>query len=971
MATAKSLLASLRQGEPPAYVQPLPPPDFALPKAWHDFCSLACTDVDAALKVLLTKGSACAAPSAAEPYLSGPLDRLFKPVPEAARFIAHLFHHISSHSNGAVKLCGSDLFHAHLFVNGEDVGLLFHAKEHPREFTLSSQQITEVGSAASGGARDPRTGTQHSTESPGYAERNFLWLASTHRLYLLMPHEPCFPTADLLSEFAGYQFATVDEAALGMRGAPPLLDVNYLATPHVTTPSVDLDPQHVMCAVYASHAAALLSGGGGDTQTHGESAKVNAVMEDGEPMATAAADAMVATAADAMVETATDTLVATAAADAMAQQPTEEELLEAEAEESVARARRRTHQIDATLRFERLVRGRPSPSVAPSGHWVVLVGGEWGGAMQQDEAKTRPGAWLGSHTSLQAIGRAFAALLPTVGRERIIVIAQLRETLDWLEAACESEQACERITGSARFLGTLRGRLADTRRDCAVLMAHGGADYDGKDVHPASVLHVIAGAAEAADGRPVVPASATSVFVLLNSHGNAHPRFVDRPDAGLDEHYIHFPHPCPEVHESLYDGVAWRGDANVNTTTPFGPKKFRWRLYATQIFQALLQSFSINPGRQVVLLNQSCLSAGHARFLQESPFRQHFSTERWPVCLVSTAGPYETSIADFWDAFLGEWAHAVEVPVERRTIGTIFRNAEAKYYALNRGLKEHNDKARQLAELTRTRSGESSDGDANGLGAAAGGGATAEGGGGGGKAAGSALGGGGDGGGDGGGGGSGDGGVGSDAAAASAASGAASSSGGAAAGAPSSESSGHDSPPAEDLHPLSFGTVHLHEGRAKAGGPMSETTVWDLLLEEAGVGAGAGGTTGRCTPSLCVRCPEKGHAIVTNESVPGKSYPRVRNFGACDVCEARGTTYRCSGGCDYDLCGPCYEGKAAEVEALATAGGTHAGTSAGAMAPVASFAAPSRASSTDFDSHADFELQGQQLPLSFGHEREP
>lgn len=57
------------------------------------------------------------------------------------------------------------------------------------------------------------------------------------------------------------------------------------------------------------------------------------------------------------------------------------------------------------------------------------------------------------------------------------------------------------------------------------------------------------------------------------------------------------------------------------------------------------------------------------------------------VLMVSTAGPYETSIADFWDAFLEEWSHAVAQPVERRTLGHIFRVAEAKYYALNRTLK--------------------------------------------------------------------------------------------------------------------------------------------------------------------------------------------------------------------------------------------------------------------------------------------
>ena len=137
--------------------------------------------------------------------------------------------------------------------------------------------------------------------------------------------------------------------------------------------------------------------------------------------------------------------------------------------EAVARAQRRTHQIDATLRFERLLHSQPSPAVVPSGHWVVLVGGEWGGAMKQDEAKTRPGAWLGSHTSLQAIGRAFEALMPTVGRERIIVIAQLRETLDWLETACESEAACEKVTRCACRVSsdTLRHRVGrDEARLC-------------------------------------------------------------------------------------------------------------------------------------------------------------------------------------------------------------------------------------------------------------------------------------------------------------------------------------------------------------------------------------------------------------------------------------------------------------------------------------------------------------------------
>ena len=151
---------------------------------------------------------------------------------------------------------------------------------------------------------------------------------------------------------------------------------------------------------------------------------------------------------------------------------------------------------------------------------MLLVGGEWGGSMRADAKRTRPGAWMGNHTSLQSIGRAYAALAPGVGRERIIVIAQLRETLDWLEDATASEEACRRVTGSERFLGTLRQRLADTRRDCAVLIADGGADYDGKDVNVATFLRVLQGDATA--GGRVLPGTASSVLVLMNSHGNAH-----------------------------------------------------------------------------------------------------------------------------------------------------------------------------------------------------------------------------------------------------------------------------------------------------------------------------------------------------------------------------------------------------------------------------------------------------------------
>ena len=60
-----------------------------------------------------------------------------------------------------------------------------------------------------------------------------------------------------------------------------------------------------------------------------------------------------------------------------------------------------------------------------------------------------------------------------------------------------------------------------------------------------------------------------------------------------------------------------------------------------------------------------------------------------------------------------------------------------------------------------------------------------------------------------------------------------------------------------------------------------------------------------------VSCPRVGHRIVPNGNVPGKAFPATRRFGACDVCEARGTQFRCAGGCDFDLCRVCFKKQAA------------------------------------------------------------
>ena len=50
-----------------------------------------------------------------------------------------------------------------------------------------------------------------------------------------------------------------------------------------------------------------------------------------------------------------------------------------------------------------------------------------------------------------------------------------------------------------------------------------------------------------------------------------------------------------------------------------------------------------------------------------------------------------------------------------------------------------------------------------------------------------------------------------------------------------------------------------------------------------------------------LRCPSTGQPLVCNEDVVGKSFPIMRNYGACDICEERGTRFRCQAS-DYDLC---------------------------------------------------------------------
>lgn len=322
--------------------------------------------------------------------------------------------------------------------------------------------------------------------------------------------------------------------------------------------------------------------------------------------------------------------------------------------------------------------------------WLVLIGGEHGGIMREDPKRTRPGPFLAGHCSMQWIGKAYDRLADFFGRERVIVIAQLAETLSWLREASASEDAAERLAGRASLLQMLRTRLAEVEHDCSRLISEGGADYDGADVNAATVLRVLRG--DVRSGARVVPQSGVgSVVVIFISHGHAHPAGV-----GLKHHewYLHFPHPVPMEEDHLYNVVSHSGFDQVDPHPEWnwGAPKYRWKLYSQMLFQAYHEVLQRAPRRRLVLFHQFCLSGGVANFMRHESYQAYCGTGRWPVFVMTTAGRFEPSLGNFVDFWTHEFVGAV-LEGARRTLGDVYTAAEKAYWEANPDLLALNESA--------------------------------------------------------------------------------------------------------------------------------------------------------------------------------------------------------------------------------------------------------------------------------------
>ena len=167
--------------------------------------------------------------------------------------------------------------------------------------------------------------------------------------------------------------------------------------------------------------------------------------------------------------------------------------------------------------------------------WVVLVAGE-----HHSVSKA-----LGGHSSITSIGDAYNTLRRHIPRNRIIVIAQLNECRLWHDQPFEEKVKDVKDAESAeRQRPMWAEKKVSFWKYLGQLIEEGGADYDGADVNPDSVLRVILGERSAKYPKVVeYEEGRTKLFFSLFGHGSWSGR--------NDNHYFYMPYPSDTVLQSL------------------------------------------------------------------------------------------------------------------------------------------------------------------------------------------------------------------------------------------------------------------------------------------------------------------------------------------------------------------------------------------------------------------------------------
>ncbi|KNC50004.1 uncharacterized protein AMSG_05761 [Thecamonas trahens ATCC 50062] len=316
--------------------------------------------------------------------------------------------------------------------------------------------------------------------------------------------------------------------------------------------------------------------------------------------------------------------------------------------------------------------------------WAVLVAGEHHSIVGE-------GGTMGAHVSLAYIGRAYTTLRKLLPRDRIVVIAQAKETMAWLnKAASTGLPLFSPSMDEARSASRWAEREADMAEAVEMLMAEGGANYDGQDVNPQTVLNVLRGLE---GGR--------SVLFAIYSHGWSH-YVMEKDDPALStllattpcdlcgdvhmpeltynhehsstltrEFYAHMPYASPD--DEAYGAVS-------HSHMPHALKY----LYFQQLFETYAALIADRPNRPIVALYNFCGSGGMTKFLSRESYRRYHGVSTWPLYGMTSSGEMESSIVGLfpiWFELLD--AAAREAALATTTLADLFKAVEATYLERN------------------------------------------------------------------------------------------------------------------------------------------------------------------------------------------------------------------------------------------------------------------------------------------------
>ena len=313
------------------------------------------------------------------------------------------------------------------------------------------------------------------------------------------------------------------------------------------------------------------------------------------------------------------------------------------------------------------------------------------------------------HTSASYVCRAYDQLRDLgVPHSSIITIVQLRDYLDGLTSASESEGIDSRLKMGYTYAH--KSTLSVASR----LLAEGGPTYDGKDVNPFTIWSVLRG--EASERTPVVvPPNSRFIFFGIYSHGLCHSVFPPPPklkgvkvevdikvkEGNNVEIGISLIKPPPKKEGE--QGIKTEGGPNGEDVSvggasqspyhqagepvshermdplthewyaflPYGPdppaphlldfvctvgapeeERPETLFYASQLKAILCHLFLKRPNRPVLGLLNYCLSGGFLDFMTRKGPLKHYGANEWPLWLMSSSGASHNSlVGGLWQSF--------------------------------------------------------------------------------------------------------------------------------------------------------------------------------------------------------------------------------------------------------------------------------------------------------------------------------